>query len=172
MALGPNKSGDFNSKAYTANLDLGYAFTTCVANFIPSVGVHYTHINQDGWRERGGQMGTAGFFDKSRHNAVDVPVALRVNKVIEAGCVRLAPEVRAAWIFAAKKNRSEIGYGLQGAPNSYTVNGVDPGRNRARVGAGLRAQWRNNVEAGIDYDFEWRSKYRSHTLSANLGVSF
>lgn len=172
MALGPNKKGDFDSQAYTANLDLGYVFRTPAVNLIPSVGLRYTHIRQDDWRESGGQLGTVGFFEKKRYNAVDIPVALRINRVFESGCLKIAPEARVAWVYAAKKNRSEINYGIQGAGYTATMHGVNPGRNRYQVGAGVKAEWRDKYEFSLDYDYEFRSKYQDHKLSVNFGVAF
>lgn len=173
MVAASKKEGDFNSRSYSAGLDLGYAFRTPFVNAIPSVGVHYVHLRQDGWRESGGSAGSVGVFRKERRNSVDIPVLLRLNRVIDLGCARLAPEVRAGWTYAAKKSNSAIGYGLQGAPGyGYRVRGVDPGRSRYTLGAGLKARWRDNVEASVVYDFEWRSKYRNHALNVGVGVSF
>ncbi len=172
MVLNPNKSGSYDNQAYTANMDLGYALTTSFANFIPSVGVRYTHLRQDGWRESGGELGDRGFFEKHTENAVDVPLALRVNRVFDLGNVRLAPEVRGAFIYAAKKNRSKIDYGLRGASPTYTVLGVNPGRDRYQVGGGLKAKWCEKYEASLEYDYEWRSKFENHNVSLYLGMAF
>lgn len=114
MALGPNKSGKYSSQSYTASADLGYAFRAGPARIIPSVGVRYGHYRQEGWTEAGGQLGTRGFFDKSRRNVVDIPVQVRVAGEYAFGCVRVAPEARAAWIYTATKKNSpgnRTGYG-------------------------------------------------------------
>lgn len=172
MVLGPDKKGRFHNQSYSANLDLGYVFTPGSAAIIPSVGVRYSHVRQDGWNERGGQVGSVGFFKESRQNMVDIPIQMRASQVFDCGAVRVTPEVRLAWIYAARKNRSRIDYGMTGTSDSYTVQGVNPGRSRARVGGGVRTEWCGRYAAGIEYDFEWRSKYRDHRVTANVGLSF
>ncbi len=172
MALGPNKGASYKSHAYTANLDLGYVYNTYFVNVIPSVGLYYTHNRQEGFQEYGGELGSRGFFGKTHANMVDIPVQVRLNKVFDVGGVQIAPEVRMAWIYAAKKNNSTIDYGLAGSSQTYGVQGVNPGRNRARIGGGLKTQWCGKYEAGVDYDYEWRSKYKDHRLTATFAVSF
>ncbi len=62
--------------------------------------------------------------------------------------------------------------GYIGSDASATLYGVNPGKNRGLVGAGLKARFSRTVDAFIDYNLEFRSKYQNHNVMAGVGLSF
>ena len=157
------------------NTELGYIFTTTSNfNIIPSIGLRYTHVNQDGWTEslHGGDRNIANWFAKEKYNYVDIPLDVRLSKSFVAGRMVITPEVHAGWTIAAKHEKPQITTGFVGTDRSFTVMGVNPGRNRFVAGANLKALFNERLEGSLDYNFEARNRYRDQTLSATLVVSF
>lgn len=178
LVLGGRKEGSFDSNSWQVGLNLGYTFRPAPeVRLIPSVGLQYIHIKQDGWREKikadPNNLALAHWFGDSKTSFVEIPVNLRLNTTWDNGCgVLFTPELRLGGIFAADKPDSQLRMGFTGSGDSAKIYGIDPGKNRFLAGAGLKVQVSNNLDAFIDYDYEGRSNYQSHNASAGLGYSF
>ncbi len=175
LLVGGSKSGKYDSDAFFSGLELGYEFQLPASiTLSPSAGVNYRHMRNDGWTESAtGDLAIASQFKRRSENAVDIPLTLRVSKTwnLGNGCY-LVPEARLGWIYSAKKNQPMILAGYAGSNAFMPQYGVDPGRDRWRLGGGFRAQFAKGFDAGLDYDFEVRKNYRNHQLSFTLGVSY
>lgn len=175
LLVGGGKSGKYDSNSFFSGLELGYEFQlpACVT-LSPSAGVNYRYIRNDGWTESAtGDLAIASQFKRRSENAVDIPLTVRVNRSwnLGNGCY-LVPEARVSWIYAAKKNHPMIMAGYDGTGVFMPQYGVDPGRDRWRLGGGFRAKFAKGFDAGLDYDFEVRKNYRNHQLSFTLGLSY
>lgn len=166
------KRGDYHNQTYSAAAEIGYAFRLPMhINLIPSLGIAYTHLRQGSWREKG--FPVANWFEKQNDNWVGIPLEVKVSKVIPLGPGKyIAPEVRVGWTYEAKEAKSRIRTGYLGSNSSVQMVGVDPGRSRLVVGAGVKARLSGRVDLGVDYTFESRSRYSSHNVAANIGLSF
>lgn len=178
LVVGGKKSSSFDSDSWQAGLNFGYTrYLSDNTRLIPSVGLQYIHIKQDGWREKivsnPNNLAVANWFGDSKHNFLEIPLKLRLNSSIETDSgLTLTPELRIGGIFTADKPKSELRMGFAGSGDSANIYGIDPGRNRFQAGAGLKAQLSDNIDIRINYDFEGRSGYKAHNLNGGLGFSF
>jgi hypothetical protein len=174
-AHGPsfNRSGKYDNAVWNIRADIGYAIRTSAVNIIPTFGVHFATRHQDGWTDKDKSAFVLNGKARGRNDyTFDLPLEVRVNKAFVFGGIVVAPEARVGVTYAAKKDRPKLNYGLQGAPGSYGVNGVDPGRARGVLGLGAKAKFGSMVDAGLDYSFEVGRRFRQHNLTASVGVSF
>ncbi len=167
--------GKYRNTSFQMGGNIGYTFN--FANnirFVPTVGLQYTHIHQEAYQQTVSDPGmTARFFDKSNSDFVSIPVAVRLNKSFDLGNgIRITPELRAAYIFEAKKHQPEVRMGYVGASATTTLYGMDSGRSRGLVGFGVKAKLTRNLDVFADYNFAFRKKYTSHNVMAGLGLSF
>ncbi len=169
--LGGFNEGKFQTYSFQAGGNVGYAFMLPAAfRVIPTVGLQFIHVHQKGYQQTGF---AAMWKDSSTMNYVEIPLAVRLNKTFELGNgVSITPEVRGAWIIEAKKDEASVRTGYVGSAASTTLFGANSGRNRGLVGAGVKARFRNNVDAFIDYNLEFRNKYQNHNIMAGVGLSF
>ncbi|MCD7897045.1 MAG: autotransporter domain-containing protein, partial [Planctomycetaceae bacterium] len=174
VALGGTEKGKYRNTSFQAGGNVGYTFNFGDNfRFVPTVGLQYTHIHQEAWQEIATGNGTANFFEKNNSDFVSIPVAVRLNKTFEFGNgVRITPELRGAFIYEAKKNQPKVQMGYVGANYTTTIYGIDSGRSRGLVGAGVKAKLTRNVDVFVDYNFAFRKKYTSHNIMAGLGLSF
>ena len=174
LAMGGKKDGKYHTNNFSANAELGYeARLPYNFNLIPSVSVDYGHIHSSGWNETTDGSGVANWFGSGRDNTVDIPLAVRANRVWHFGGGRyIAPELRVAWVPTIGDKRPTIKTGYAGSGVGMVVNGVNPANNRWQVGAGVKARITRNLEARMDYKYEFRSGYKDHNLTASLGLSF
>lgn len=175
MLMGGRKNGDFNTRSYSANLELGYIVPVGPDyNLFASAGIDYAYLRRDGWREQAtGEHAVAAWFAEESRHRVNVPLMVRLNKVINYdNCCYIIPEISAGYIYAAGRTRPSIGTGFVGSPNGFTIYGADPGHGRWRVSGGVRMRLAQRFEATIDYSLEGRSRYLYQNLSATVGYSF
>lgn len=177
MLLGGRKNGEYDNQSYSAGLELGYrAELPCDFVLVPSVGVDYTHISQEKWTETvhvsGNNPVIANHFDRDRFNSVEIPVGVRLSKVINMGDMALIPEVRGAFIYQANDRRDRVRTGYAGSGMSTTMYGVDCGPTRGMVGGGVRAVFSDCFDIAVDYSLNFKGGYRDHNLTGTLGLSF
>lgn len=171
---GGTKEGKYRNTSLYAGLKLGYDIAPGNGfHIIPSVGVDYTHVRQNAWSERVQNAGQiANWFDKTNSDYVSIPIGVRLNKTFVINeCASITPEIRGSWIYEAKDPKSRIRMGYVGSGASTTLYGIDSGRSRGLVGAGLKAKIKN-IDAFVDYNYEFRSGYKNHNVMAGLGLSF
>ncbi len=172
---GLRKEGKYRNTSFQMGTTVGYAFTLPQEfKIIPSIGLQYTHVRQQGWSEKiRSPSQIANWFGKSNSNYLSMPVQVRVNKTFSLGGeASITPEVRAAWIYEAKDPQARVRMGYVGSNASATLHGIDPGRSRGLLGIGVKAKFNRHVDAFVDYNFEFRSGYSNHNIMAGLGLSF
>lgn len=176
MLAGGRKEGKFGTDDYSADLELGY-MAALPKNFmiIPSVGLEYDYLHNGGWTERvsGTPLPFANRFASGHDDGLAIPLGLRVNRsfLFGNGCY-VTPELRGAFVYRAIRSRPSIDAGFAGMPGSANMAGVEPGRTYWRLGAGLAGRLGDRVDFRVDYDFDTRSGFHEHNVSASLGVGF
>ncbi len=175
IIAGGRRDGKYRNNSFQAGATVGYEFTLPQEfRIIPSVGVQYTHVHQEGWNENiqsASQIGN--WFDKTNNNYLSIPVAVRLNKTFRfANGASVTPEIRGAWIYEARDSQAHVRMGYVGSAASTSLYGIDSGKNRGLVGAGVKAKFNRRIDAFVDYNFEFRSGYKNHNVMAGIGVGF
>ena len=167
-------SGKFQNHSFQAGTHIGYAFKVPgEVRIVPTVGVEYMHIYQKAWNERASNPAFSHWYGSSNTNYVEIPVGVRIARTWKlGGGASITPEIRGAWIYEANNPDTELQMGFMGSSSSTTIYGVNSGRSRGMVGAGVKASFTSNIDGFIDYNFEFRSGYKNHNIMAGLGVSF
>ncbi len=169
-----HKTGEYDTTSFQLGGTVGYAVTLPQEfRFIPSVGLQFNHVNQDAWSERTQNAAQiANSFGETNSNSLSIPVQVRVNKTFHLGNgASITPEVRGAWIYEAKNPQAQVRMGYVGSSASTTLYGIDVGRSRGLVGAGVKMKF-GKADAFVDYNYEFRSGYKNHNVMAGLGLSF
>jgi outer membrane autotransporter protein len=171
------KKSSFVSQSFLAELDLGYAYHLSEdTRLIPSVGLRYIRVKQDGWQEKivsdPDNNAVANWFGDSKNNFLEIPLTLKFQTTFETENVTFKPEVRVGGVISANSPKNDLRMGFVGIGDSTVLQGIDSGKSRLQAGAGLRFQFNNDLDVFVNYDFEARSKYQSHIASLGLGFSF
>ncbi len=178
-AGGVEIKSDFDSSAYQLGLTLGYIYRDPIGfRIIPSVGAQYFHIKQKGWKNAlagdNGYASLADWYEVDHGNLFQFPVKLKADLPIELeGGVVLTPELRLGLIVDNHKPKTIMRMGFQDSGyDGATAYGLEPGRNRFQVGAGLKAQVNDLFDVFADYQLDFRQKYKNHNATLGLGLSF
>ncbi len=177
MIVGGQKKGKYGSDEWSGNLELGYvARLPQEFNLIPSVGVEYAYLDNNSCIEStsGNPNLVANSFESGHDDSVAIPLGMRFNKMFSFGCNGgyIVPEVRASWVYMANESHPSINAGYANAPGSASMHGVNPGSNFWRIGGGVSGRFNERVDYSVDYDFDTRSGFRGHNVSATVGLSF
>ncbi|TWA87458.1 outer membrane autotransporter protein [Azospirillum brasilense] len=157
--------GDSDGHGFGAAIGTGYTVTWEGARIEPFAGLRFDRVTRDGFTETGaGALGLA--VDDTDLSTLRTSLGLRTSWRLKAGETALEPELRARWDHDVLDVAARSGARLLGA--SYTVSGVQPGRDAAVLGAGLTAALGERFQAYGSYDADLRRDATGHTLSAGL----
>lgn len=169
------RKGDYSTHSFGGGVNVGYVFERDNGvRVTPTLGIQWTHVHQNGWDERTSRAGMlAQWYDGTDDDYLEVPLAVRVNKSYQlANGMILTPEARAALIFDVGPTRPTVRTGYVGGGETTTLYGMDPGKTRGLIGAGVKANLSNQIDAYLDYNHEFRSGYTNSNLTGGVGVSF
>lgn len=174
VITGGRREGKYHAYSLQTGADLGYRFELGGIRLIPSVGAHYTHVQQKSWSEKVQDASMlANWFRRSKDNYLAIPVALKINKTFLFGnSVAVTPEVRGAWISEVGATQARVRVGYVGSRDSARLYGVDSGRGHGLIGLGVKARFAYNLDAFVDYNLEFRGSYKNHNLMGGIGWSF
>lgn len=171
---GTKTSHKYNTDVWSIGDIVGFRFNLSDAiSLTPSVGLVYTHAKSDNYVVRGGP-GTRVKTDAGKSLVMPLNLELGFNKCIDE-VSSISFTANAGWRHDFKGNDSlrvtnYVNMG-GGAVQSYSLRGMAPGKNVYNLGAGIKYNTRN-FEFYAKYDFDMKSKYRSHQVTGGIGIKF
>ena len=163
MGVFSNYAGDF----MTASLEAGYRLGGLDGAVTPYVGIEYTRIESDGFRELGGEgMGLrADAWTSSRSQAI---AGLRAERSWLSG---LSLHGYAEWQHTLAANGLDVAAGFTGVDAWSPLLGLQPARSGGLFGLGLDAPVGQGgvVRFGVDQRFGPRGDARMVSLRYALG---
>ena len=162
--------GEYDGEMYGAQLMLGKNLYDCPENHYlrlrPSAGLRYYHINQDGYTDNAGIK-----YDDISGDILTgvVGVELTDNMMIDK-----YPLVQRAYVNATYDlvNDNVSTYMQLPNGNGYSVGEQAEDEFGIEAGYGVEVELTDNISTGINYEFDWRKDYTSHTGFINLKCSF
>jgi outer membrane autotransporter protein len=175
--INASKKSDFDSDNFQAGVNFGYIYNISDSlRLIPSVGFRYIHVKQDGWKEKiesdPDNRAVLNWFGDAKQNFAEIPISLKLESTHNVGSAVLTAGVHAGAVLTANDPKTKLRMGFVGSNNSVTLSGIDSGRNRLNAGADLRVQINDYLDLDFSYEFETRSKFKSHYGHVGLGISF
>jgi outer membrane autotransporter protein len=177
VLTGAMRKADFDAKTFQAGLNFGYTFRPADnVHLVPTVGLQYIRIKQDGWQERLSDPNLpdipAHWFGDSKRDFLEVPVSLKLESTHRIGSVTVTPEVHVGAVFTVNDPKSSMRMGFVGSDSSMSLVGIDSGKSRFQAGAGVKIQATDLVDIFASYELETRSKYTSQYAHLGVGFSF
>ena len=178
-AFGVRTEGDFDAEHYGANLNIGYEIDLTENLWLtPFVGLNYYHGEQDSYTED--QAGfTKTLSPWARHisggdyDSLQIPVGVRLSGLWQlTDAASLAPELSIAYAHEFMDEGGEITARLIDGRDSWTADGIEPGREALLLNAAINLNINQNVEIGAGYSLELRDQYTDNQVRLNLGVKF
>ena len=167
-ARGSTTGGEVNALIAT-----GYDFTSDALRIGPTASFQYTHLGLGSFRESGSlaPLSYGAQSTDSTRSALGMKAAYEFR--LASGVV-VRPEARLAW----QHEYGDIAYAIDsrlanGGGKSFTVHGVEAGRDSALLGLGVAVLWNDRTAGYLYYDGEaGRSNYRSNNVSGGVRMAF
>jgi outer membrane autotransporter protein len=177
QVVGGRIAADFSAKSFQAAANIGWNWDVSESlQLIPSVGLSWAHIRQEGWSERivsdPNSLVLANWFEGSYVDYLEVPLTLRLSGTFGSGGVLFTPEAYLGAVIVADSPERDQRVGLVGSGESFSIRGIDSGKTRWRAGLSLKAQVTDLVDIFAGYSLEARKSYRAHSGQLGIGFSF
>jgi outer membrane autotransporter protein len=166
-----NKKGSFDIDTWQFGVRGGWILQAGSFEITPTLGIRYLHMKQDSWKERG-RNPLRNYFRGYDDDTLEIPLNVKINTTIESGGIKLTPELRLGWTYAAEELKNKVDVGLVGYSGTTPLWGIKPDRSTFQVGAGLKVKINESLDIFANYDLDLSSNYRNHQASLGLGFEF
>jgi len=153
---------DYSGQQYTGYLEGGYRFETAGLFFTPFTSFQYRCLNLNGYTETGADalnLRVAG----QDHDLFQTGLGAKLAFPIQRDGVSLIPEVHAQWLYDLARNWEVTRSQFTGGGTSFMTKGLDPARSAMAVGAKLSLLTKFDLTVSLNYDFEKKTDYYSHS---------
>ncbi len=164
-------NADFHGDLYGGMVEAGYGLGIGRAILTPAVSLSYYHLHIAKYKETdaGALNLDVGGQDYDRLRAA---LGLKLAATKDGGFGRFTPEVHARFLYDLIADRQQIAASFSGGGPAFSTEGFKPARSGAEVGTSLTLATRRNMTLTLQYDFEVREDYYSHTGFLNVAFRF
>jgi outer membrane autotransporter protein len=165
---------DPNSTHFSAALNLGKDFEVGKFTLGPIVGAQYTYAGIGSFTESGADSLDLS-LDQQNANSLRSTLGGRIAYTWDLSQkIALIPEVRMFWQHEFLNNARNINASLDGGSGaSFDYETTDPYRDSVFAGAGVTAQFGENLSGSLFYNINFGSQtYQNNMISAGLNFSF
>ena len=168
--LGFRNTGKYDDNVFSNGVEFGrVARLYGGTQFIPSVGLHWIHLNSPSLMESGNAI-SALAVSKGSYDSVRLPIGARLNRTHYGERIAVTPEVRAFYIAELADESAGVTTAFASSLGSGSVfaDSGSGGHNGANFGTGVTATIRNSFTLGVDYDYEIWENYDRHNLVGSM----
>lgn len=107
------------------------------------------------------------------YRTLEMPISVTMDHSFYHGGFRVTPRIYAAWIpeLLGERCATTANFNDSDVVGVFSADSISPWNSRGRVATGVKFD-RNTVSLGINYAFDFASKYTEHNLSLALSRKF
>ncbi|MDR2354261.1 MAG: autotransporter domain-containing protein [Deltaproteobacteria bacterium] len=169
------EEGSFDIKATQFGVKVGLVTQTGNIQLIPSIGVRYVIIEQDGFTETQHSRNiwnVPNRFQKEREHQLDIPVNIKINTEVETSFGSVIPEMRLGWTYAAKRPETAVNVGYAINTGTARIYGIKTSRHSFQGGLGIKVKSQNRVDVFVNWDVDVGKNFVNHQASVGIGFEF
>ncbi len=169
---GLNANGEFGANQYSARVEAGWNYIRGKTMITPSVFAHYTHYNPDSYTETGAG-GASLRVESESINVLELGVGVDASweYALDDSSV-ITPEVRAGYRYDVIGDSYEATSNFVGGGAGFGTEGADPAKSTFTLGLGMTYYTNDNWKFSVNYDYEFKSDYTSHSGFLRAGYEF
>ena len=153
-------NADYDVETFGLQAMTGYDMNIKGINVTPETGLRYVHIKQDAYKDSADQRVSANDSD-----ILTGVIGAKVSKSWElSNGMTVKPEARIAATYDLFNDDVNSVVTLANG-SAYAVDGEALDRFGMEFGAGVTAEFNDNVELSLGYEGKFREDYQDHTLS-------
>lgn len=170
-----NTSAEADYDAWTGNIAVeGGRKITLNSNssLTPFMGLEYAHINRDSFTEKDGGV-TNLKVKQDNQDSLRSAIGARITHSWTTKRYRITPTAELAWVHEFMEDEASIKAGFSTAPaTTFSVDGPDLDRDRARLALGLNVQLSNTANLNLGYQGEFARSDDRHDIAATFRMAW
>ncbi|WP_207462140.1 autotransporter outer membrane beta-barrel domain-containing protein [Azospirillum sp. SYSU D00513] len=167
--FGWRADGTADGNDWSAEIGGGHRFNFGATWVEPRASLRWERVQRDGFTESGASPWSLGIGAETV-TALRSSFGVRISTVMRAGTLTLEPNAQLAWEHDFRDVAAGGTHGFVGT--AFRVQGAEPGRDAAVIGAGVNVTISDTLKASVSYTGELRKGETAHTATAGLRLSF
>jgi outer membrane autotransporter protein len=144
------------------SLEGGYTFGSGGFDIMPLVSLRYMRLHLDGYSETGaGSLNLT--VEAQDYDMLQSGLGVKLSRPLLHGDARVLPEVHLKWLYDFIGDRQQATSTFTGTGASFATEGFDPPQSSINAGATLTVAARSGLTLSLNYEFEAKEDFRSHT---------
>lgn len=162
---------EYDGRQVVLSLEAGHAVEKGGFQGTPFASIRYDHLRIEDYMEKSaGDLNLK--VDRQHYDTVRSGLGVKMGYNANGSYGAFLSELRAKWLYDLLSDRQQITSTFAGGGTSFVTSGSRPARSSLGLGARIALATRYNIELSLDYDFEIREDFHSHSGYVNVRYSF
>jgi len=162
---------NYGGEQYSAYLEGGYTAKKRGLNITPLVSLQYMRLHLNDYSESGaGSLNLT--VDAQDYNMFQSGLGIKLAYPILCKDSQIIPEVHAKWLYDFIGDQQQATSTFTGSGASFSTKGFDPPKSSYNTGAKLTLMTKYDVTLSLNYDFEMKENFHSHTGYVDVHYTF
>ncbi len=162
---------EYDGRQVALSLEAGHAVKKGDFQWTPFASIRYDHLRIEDYMEKSaGDLNLK--VDRQHYDTVRSGLGVKMGYNANGSYGAFLSELRAKWLYDLLSDRQQITSTFAGGGTSFVTSGSRPARSGLGLGARIALATRYNIELSLDYDFEIREDFHSHSGYVNVRYSF
>lgn len=161
----------YDGNQYSAYVESGYNFQRQKIKVTPLASLQYMRIQINDYCESGADALNLT-TDTQRYNVLQSGLGAKIAYSIDKRDTRLIPELHFRWLYDFVGDPQQTTSQFTGGGASFSTRGLEPSKSSYNIGAKLDILTEYGVTLSLDYEFEIKESFQSHSGYANVRYEF
>jgi outer membrane autotransporter protein len=162
---------NYEGQQYSGYLEGGYTLKNRGLNITPLVSLQYMRLHLNDYSESGaGSLNLT--VDAQDYNTFQSGLGAKLAYPILLTDSQIVPEVHVKWLYDFIGDQQQATSTFTGSGASFSTKGFDPPKSSYNAGAKLTLMTKYDVTLSLNYDFEMKEDFSSHTGYVNVRYVF
>lgn len=163
--------GEYGGQQYSVYLESGYTFKNNILWLTPLVSMEYSHLYLNKYTEE-----DAGDVDlevgSQSYDLCQSGLGAKLAYPVSLGPCTVVPDVHFKWLYDFVGDNQQVTSTFTGGGASFSTNSFKPPRSSYNIGTKWTLLTKANVTLALNYDFEAKEDFYSHSGYINARLDF
>lgn len=162
---------NYGGQQYSGYLEGGYIFKKQGLNITPLISLHYMRLHLNDYSESGADSLNLT-VDAQNYNMFQSGLGAKLTYPLLRKDLQVIPEMHVKWLYDFIGDQQQATSTFTGSGASFSTNGFNPPKSSYNAGFKLTLVTKYDVTLSLNYDFEIKDDFYSHTGYINVRYTF
>ena len=164
-------NGEYGGLQPSLYLESGHRIRQGRFEWTPFASLQYEYLRIEDYLEK--NAGDCNLkVDRQHYDTLRSGLGIKAGYGVDSVYGAFAGELRAKWLYDIRSDRQETVATFAGGGASFATGSLRPARSALNLGTKIALTSRNNIEFSLNYDFEIKEKFSSHSGYVNIRYFF